>query len=342
MWFYESIFGCRVDQQLLSPDTTTSNVEKADSYGHTSGDEDSSACSSAAPQGIEVDHLLDCSSEYDGSIHVPVVMDSTPNVSWKRFLAKEEERGAIEVEAAGRGFVSSNPEEIKDYVGILNASATEDENELKKKSRFSKRSTLIAVILLLAGICLVAILASQVRKHSSNTTTSSSSSALEQSETASSDGEISPTSAPTSAIPSSTTQMPSTVGPTLTPTAFETFVETVVVTSDGTVAADVSCGSDDSILVTSECQSDGDESWSATTISYCFSSSRDGDWYWIRDRSEDYDQWSYTEGASEGIAELSGIPAGNYLVSLVRDSMRPYDIITTQEVTVPDCSTTTA
>lgn len=79
------------------------------------------------------------------------------------------------------------------------------------------------------------------------------------------------------------------------------------------------------------------------TASYCFASKRDGDWYWVRSTAtnEDgttavYDSWDYTED-EEGQLTLLDLTGGSYTISLVRDSMEPYDEIISQTFTVPQC-----
>jgi hypothetical protein len=131
--------------------------------------------------------------------------------------------------------------------------------------------------------------------------------------------------------------------PTDFPTESPSTSQTVEVTAAGmTAPTEFTCGDDHNLMVVSQCQSDGSESWSSTQVLFCFSRARDGDWYWIRGSDSDYDRWDYTEGESSGTLDFDSIPPGDYLISLVRDSMQPYDVLVTESVTVPDCSTTSA
>jgi hypothetical protein len=149
-----------------------------------------------------------------------------------------------------------------------------------------------------------------------------------------------PTESPTSSTSASQT-IEVTVATADNPTTSPSAPQTVEVTVSGTtVPTELTCGEDHDLIVSSQCQSTGSESWSSTRVSYCFSRARDGDWYWIRDSNSDYDRWDYTDGASEGAMDFDSIPPGEYLVSLVRDSMQPYDVLITESLTVPDCSTT--
>ena len=82
---------------------------------------------------------------------------------------------------------------------------------------------------------------------------------------------------------------------------------------------------------------------SILTASYCFASKHDGDWYWVRSAAtnEDgttavYDSWDYTE-EEEGQLTLLDLTGGSYTISLVRDSMDPYDEIISQTFTIPQC-----
>jgi len=128
---------------------------------------------------------------------------------------------------------------------------------------------------------------------------------------------------------------PPSLGPTLEPsisvTEASTTVVTIVVTTDGTSSSNCP---DHSLVASSNCAENSATAFS--TVLFCFASKRDGDWYWIRgsDDSDDtrgYDIWDYTD-ETEGQLTLSDLVKGNYLVSLVRDSMRPYDIITTHNL----------
>ena len=73
-----------------------------------------------------------------------------------------------------------------------------------------------------------------------------------------------------------------------------------------------------------------------SVASFCFASKRDGDWYWVRN-SNGYDVWDYTD-ETEGDVTLMNLSTGNYIISLVRDSMQPYDEIISHEFTVPECA----
>jgi len=127
-----------------------------------------------------------------------------------------------------------------------------------------------------------------------------------------------------------------TLEPSVSGTDGSTSAVTTVVTTDGTSSSNCP---DHSIVASSNCAEDSATAFS--TVLFCFASKRDGDWYWIRssDDSDDtrgYDSWDYTD-ETEGQLTLLDLGKGNYLVSLVRDSMRPYDIITTHNFTVPEC-----
>jgi hypothetical protein len=149
-----------------------------------------------------------------------------------------------------------------------------------------------------------------------------------------------PTDYPTASI-SILSTMEDTMSATDYPSSSPSASQTVEVTVSGTtIRTELTCEESHNLMVASTCQSDDSESWSYTQLSYCFSQARDGDWYWIRGSDSDYDRWDYTEGASKGMLDFDSIPPGEYLVSLVRDSMQPYDVLITESVTVPDCSTT--
>jgi hypothetical protein len=98
---------------------------------------------------------------------------------------------------------------------------------------------------------------------------------------------------------------------------------------------------DHKLVVSSSCVSGSANALS--TASFCFASKRDGDWYWVRNSvgalglgGLQYDSWDYTE-ETEGELTFLDLSRGNYIVSLVRDSMEPYDEIVSQEFTVPAC-----
>ena len=84
----------------------------------------------------------------------------------------------------------------------------------------------------------------------------------------------------------------------------------------------------------------GGASGSISIASFCFGSKRDGDWYWIRSSAgaaTAYDSWDYTE-ETNGQLTINDLKGGDsYIISLVRDSMQPYDEIISHEFTVPEC-----
>ncbi len=88
--------------------------------------------------------------------------------------------------------------------------------------------------------------------------------------------------------------------------------------------------------VSSYCSSSG----SISIAAFCFGSKRDGDWYWIRSSAgaaTAYDSWDYTE-ETNGQLTINDLKGGDsYIISLVRDSMQPYDEIISHEFTVPQC-----
>ncbi len=102
--------------------------------------------------------------------------------------------------------------------------------------------------------------------------------------------------------------------------------------------SDPVCPNDD-VAVSSACAS-GSAS-SISTASFCFVSKHDGDWYWLRSASEGgpspaYDSWDYID-ETKGELTILDLNEGNYIISLVRDSMEPYDEIVSHEFTVPEC-----
>jgi cytoskeletal protein RodZ len=127
-----------------------------------------------------------------------------------------------------------------------------------------------------------------------------------------------------------------TASPTSTQTEAESEAGTMEDTMGGTGGGECP---EHSVVATSTCQGDLDST--SSLISFCFQSTADGDWYWIRSTDENinYDSWEYMDGASEGSVELFDLQQGTYKASIVRDSMKPYIIIATAEFTVPDCST---
>mmetsp|Transcript_10883 Transcript_10883/g.31621 ORF Transcript_10883/g.31621 Transcript_10883/m.31621 type:complete len:353 (-) Transcript_10883:193-1251(-) len=161
-----------------------------------------------------------------------------------------------------------------------------------------------------------------------------------------------PTESPTKSPTESPTEFP-TESPTWSPTSFPTLAP---VTPEPTVAATeqittltpgATSGiggfswSDHELSVTSSCVQGSDIP--VSMAAFRFGSKRDGDWYWVRGVNDinsptrDYDSWDYTE-QTEGQMALSGLNSGNYIMSLVRDSMQPYNEIISFEFTVPDCA----
>lgn len=139
------------------------------------------------------------------------------------------------------------------------------------------------------------------------------------------------------------THSPSSV-PTVSPTQRPTSDVTTEQSSSGTSRSippseDSNCTNHD-LVVSSSCASDTEDALS--TASYCFASKRDGDWYWLRSRvaednsRPDYDLWDYTEEI-KGQYSFLGLPKGDYIISLVRDSMQPYDEIISHEFSVLEC-----
>ena len=151
-------------------------------------------------------------------------------------------------------------------------------------------------------------------------------------------------STPSTAPPPTLAPVPApTSAPSHTPSAtvtIESYTETTTgISSGGTGGVEGSC-LDHNLVVSSSCV---EGSASALSIaSFCFASKRDGDWYWVRGSdadngtTRDYDSWDYTEEI-EGELTLLDLGKGGYLISLVRDSMQPYDEIITHEFLVPEC-----
>ncbi|KAG7366889.1 hypothetical protein IV203_029559 [Nitzschia inconspicua] len=270
----------------------------------------------------------------------------------------EEEDGAIEVQAEGAGFSLSAIDDIKDSTTVLtsNASADEETDLKTSKSRMLRWRLLLIMLLMVAAVGVIAVLAVGAANNSRTTEANASTvpNSIGEDSGASSEATEEP-----NVLESNSTSAP-TANTTLAPTVKQededtagwwsdeatmspTVTQSIAITDEGTtMPIEISCGNDHDLIVASECQSDGVESWSFTRVLFCFSRTRDGDWYWIRGADNDYDRWDYTEGASEGTLDFDSIPPGKYLVSLVRDSMQPYNILLTEEVTVPDCSTTTS
>ena len=106
-----------------------------------------------------------------------------------------------------------------------------------------------------------------------------------------------------------------------------------VSSEESQIRTDPRCPEHD-LVVSSSCL-EGQAS-ALSVASFCFASKRDGDWYWIRN-SNGYDVWDYTD-ETEGDVTLMNLSTGNYIISLVRDSMQPYDEIISHEFTVPECA----
>mmetsp|Transcript_31138 Transcript_31138/g.51905 ORF Transcript_31138/g.51905 Transcript_31138/m.51905 type:complete len:373 (+) Transcript_31138:28-1146(+) len=268
----------------------------------------------------------------------------------------EEENGAIEVTAVGRGFQGA-VEDWKDVVTVLSSSSSTGSNsshgDATKQKHHRKRSRflfgLFVVLVLSLSVALVIALYMKgdtfgIRKDSSSAAVAGAAKEEMGEQIGAEVVDVvveTPTVAPTSSEPqgeqgaannpwNDESENRETWSPTWSPTP----ATTVEVTSHGTV--EWICDDDHNIVVTTSCQG----TVPLVAISYCFSWTRDGDWYWIRDNG-DYDEWGYTEGAADGTMEFSDMPQATYLVSLVRDSMEPYDVLITESFTVPDCSVTT-
>ncbi|KAG7352837.1 hypothetical protein IV203_008885 [Nitzschia inconspicua] len=274
----------------------------------------------------------------------------------------EEEDGAIEVQAEDAGLSLSAIDDIKDSTTVLTSNASSDEEtDLKtSKSRMLRWRLLLIMLLMISAVCVIAVLAVGAANSSRTTEVNAStvpnsigedpgasSEVTEEPNVRESNSTSAPTANTTLVSPTVKQEDEDTAGwwsewsdeATMSPTV----TQSIAITDEGTtMPIEISCGNDHNLIVASECQSDGVQSWSFTRVLFCFSRTRDGDWYWIRGADNDYDRWDYTEGASEGTLDFDSIPSGKYLVSLVRDSMQPYNILLTEEVTVPDCSTTTS
>lgn len=141
--------------------------------------------------------------------------------------------------------------------------------------------------------------------------------------------------------------MPSTAAPTQTATYEVTTAFSSWDSSEATaIWSDPICP-EHNLVVSSSCVESSSNALS--TASFCFSSKRDGDWYWVRSSSNSntttttetlataYDSWDYTE-ETEGELKFLDLSKGDYTISLVRDSMQPYDEIVSHEFTVPECA----
>jgi len=106
-----------------------------------------------------------------------------------------------------------------------------------------------------------------------------------------------------------------------------------VSSEESQIRTDPRCPEHD-LVVSSSCLEG--QATALSVASFCFASKRDGDWYWIRN-SNGYDVWDYTD-ETEGDVTLMNLSTGNYIISLVRDSMQPYDEIISHEFTVPECA----
>jgi len=140
----------------------------------------------------------------------------------------------------------------------------------------------------------------------------------------------------------------STVSPTLAPSSIPSEIMTTDstqgVTSQFTLGVTSSLNDphcvDHSLVVSSTCTAASANAIS--TALFCFASKRDGDWYWVRNKNSedsitaDYDSWDYTEETESELIFLN-LSKGNYIISLVRDSMQPYAEIISQEFNVPEC-----
>mmetsp|Transcript_16805 Transcript_16805/g.38519 ORF Transcript_16805/g.38519 Transcript_16805/m.38519 type:complete len:358 (-) Transcript_16805:226-1299(-) len=150
-----------------------------------------------------------------------------------------------------------------------------------------------------------------------------------------------PTQSPTESPTSSSTSFPTLAPVTPEPTVAATEQITTKLTPGATSGIGGFSWSDHDLSVTSSCVQGSDIA--VSMAAFRFGSKRDGDWYWVRGVNDinsptrDYDSWDYTE-QTEGQMALSGLNSGNYVMSLVRDSMQPYDQIITFEFTVPDCA----
>ena len=143
-----------------------------------------------------------------------------------------------------------------------------------------------------------------------------------------------PTSTPTSSPTSKPSPNPSEAA---TDGSTQWFTSPSTSSTSSTPRNDSPC--DDHNLVVSSSCAEGSSNAISTAL-FCFASKRDGDWYWVRNSEDgttaEYDLWDYTEEV-EGELNLLNLSAGNYRISLVRDSMRPYDEIISRELTVPEC-----
>jgi hypothetical protein len=254
----------------------------------------------------------------------------TRNNKFRENAAPEQERGAIEVEAAGLGFTSTAlNDDTKDVITILSPESDIDgDNNIKPRRKRSY--VLIGSVLILVVATLIGLVIGATRNVVSNKVDASpSSSSLTGNtgkiETGANRVDVDKNnSTNTTTNESQATQNPTDKGSS---------EATVEILPDG---QEISCGPNHNIVVASSCQ----ENSPLTTVLYCFATTRDGDWYWIRGKFSDnnVDVWDYTNGVQQDRLEFSNIPTGTYLVSLVRDSMKPYNVIITKELVVPNCT----
>lgn len=145
--------------------------------------------------------------------------------------------------------------------------------------------------------------------------------------------------------PTSIPTLSPTLAPSSNPSEITTTDLTQVVTSQFTSGLmppwnDSPCV-DHSLIVSSTCTAGSAYAFSKAL--FRLASKRDGDWYWVRNNNSedsitaDYDSWDYME-ETEGELTFSDLSSGNYIISLVRDSMQPYDEIISQEFSVPECN----
>jgi hypothetical protein len=251
----------------------------------------------------------------------------------------EEERGAIEVEASGLGLTPSVAlnDTTKDIITILPTNSDSNEDITKTPPKRRRRPyVMIGLIAILLLSTLVGLGLAIGRNSSRNESDASSSSLKDITVEDETGADIIDVDVPPSTNATATPEVSeSTESPTDSTTGTGSSAATIEVTPDGQT---ISCGPNHNIIAMSTCQ----KTSPATTVLYCFATTRDGDWYWIRGKESDneLDVWDYTNGASDGRLEYGDdIPPGTYLVSLVRDSMEPYNVIITQELVVPNCTT---
>lgn len=125
------------------------------------------------------------------------------------------------------------------------------------------------------------------------------------------------------------------ITPTATPTEGDTGQTSKAVAEEGTEAE----WGDHALTVSSSCVEG--LATAVSVASFRFSSKRDGDWYWIRGvtntTTSQYDSWEYTDEREGELPLLNLASGGSYQISLVRDSMQPYDEIISHNFTIPAC-----